>query len=582
MHMLQPYYINIKNALRLAFVVLVFCSTVQSAEAYITSFTSYPSGGYTIGQTITLSGTFAYPAAGAPYPTMVVGYWLDGVYANCWINPNYPGVGVSGTWNCTLPVLGPGVHSFQVVDVHNAPMSGYAWPMGTPYTPSTFTVYPAGSGPIPTVMTLSAANITSSSATLNGYADLRGLNSGMGWFRYDTNPSNLNCAADSGGTRTASYTFVDPFAGFPFTPAPPPMTTYSYGISISGLSVGTTYYYCAIAASANGIGAGTIRSFTPAPPPPTVQTVGHTIIDASSATLRARANPQGNESIGWLRYSTTNPGPSCPDTFGTRVPGSGGVPLGSGTNMVEYSVPISPLTLGTRYYYCAFASNSIGTGRGSVLSFTMALSNIFSENLILASGVLTEGQNVRFRATYENSSAVSTGAGFSNSFMYRWGTSGVWLPVSTHTGSSLSPGQSRTNTSNSLSLSSGGELQVQYCADVNSEVGESNESDNCIVETFTVTGSIPVPPIAPELSLSPRIVTEGETATLSWDTHNGNESLCTLIGGTLGANPLSPTSGDVNLGSVSIQVNARTTYTLACPHGSDTVTTEIIPQGFET
>ncbi len=560
---------------------LIFFGGVRSASAaYITSWTSpVTSGVYFSNQAVPITGTWYYFSGGQLL--RMIAYSIDGTNWTTCANNIWDGSNTSGAFSCS-GMFPPGVHVLRLMAVGatGLPVGGASIYYETYLR--TITVYAPGSGPVPTVMTLSAGNITSSSATLNGYADLRGLSSGMGWFRYDTNPANLNCAADSGGTRSADYVFIDPFAAFGL--GLPPQTTYSYNISISGLSVGTTYYYCAIAASANGRGNGTIGSFTPAPPPPTVQTIGYTIVDSSNATLRARANPQGNESIGWFRYGTTNPGFSCLDTFGTRVPASGGTALGSGTSLVDYSIPISSLTLGTRYYYCAIASNSVGTGRGSVLSFTMALSNLLSENLMLANGLLIEGQNVRFRATVRNSSTVSTGASFSNSFTYRWGSSGLWIPLSTRIESPMNSGSSRTHTSNPLPLSSGGTLQVQYCTDDTFQIGELDEADNCITQTFTVTGITPPPPLlsTPELSATGRIVTEGSTVALSWDTNNGDETLCTLSGGTISTNPLTPTSGDAETGTTDVTVLAKTTYTLSCPHGSNSVTIEIVPRGFET
>ncbi len=102
---------------------------------------------------------------------------------------------------------------------------------------------------------------------------------------------------------------------------------------------------------------------------PTVTTSAASSITSSSATLNGAANPNGFSTTGWFRYSATNPG-SCNDTFGTRAPLAGGATLGSGTSAVSYSEPLSGLSSGTIYYFCAIANNSGGTGLGSVLSFT--------------------------------------------------------------------------------------------------------------------------------------------------------------------------------------------------------------------
>lgn len=94
----------------------------------------------------------------------------------------------------------------------------------------------------------------------------------------------------------------------------------------------------------------------------------------------------------------------------------------------------------------------------------------------------------------------------------------------------------------------------------------------------------------PDLNSSKKIVDPGPGGTpvdLIWNTNNGNEALCTLTGGILSTNPLDPTNTDipianVNTGSTTVNISARTTYTLTCPNGTDTTTIEIIPRGTET
>ena len=77
----------------------------------------------------------------------------------------------------------------------------------------------------------------------------------------------------------------------------------------------------------------------------------------------------GGATLGWFRYSTTNPG-SCNDTFGTRVPAAtGGSDLGSSNTTQPYSQPITGLAQGTVYYFCAIASNSAGTSVGRMWRF---------------------------------------------------------------------------------------------------------------------------------------------------------------------------------------------------------------------
>lgn len=80
----------------------------------------------------------------------------------------------------------------------------------------------------------------------------------------------------------------------------------------------------------------------------------------------------------------------------------------------------------------------------------------------------------------------------------------------------------------------------------------------------------------PELTASAIAVNENDTVTLTWNTHNGDESLCTWNGNAISLN------GDLNIGSTPVTVTAKTTYTLSCPGGSDSVTVEILARGFES
>ena len=85
----------------------------------------------------------------------------------------------------------------------------------------------------------------------------------------------------------------------------------------------------------------------------------------------------------------------------------------------------------------------------------------------------------------------------------------------------------------------------------------------------------------PELTSSNRIVEEGSTVTLTWNTYNGDETSCTLRSGG-NTNLINTTTGDTSTGSATVIVTANTTYTLTCPGGTDTVNIEIVPTGYET
>jgi MYXO-CTERM domain-containing protein len=183
------------------------------------------------------------------------------------------------------------------------------------------------------------------------------MDASTGWFRYDTtNPGTCN---DIFGTRAPAAGGYALGAGG---------TPDVYSEVLTGLTSGTTYYYCAIASNSSGTAFGMVLSFT-TPGTPSVVTSAATTITSTTATLNATANPNMLETTGWFRYSSTDPG-TCDESFGTRVPAAGGTALGNGTTSVPYTEAVTGLLPGTKYYYCALASNTAGVGLGSVLNFT--------------------------------------------------------------------------------------------------------------------------------------------------------------------------------------------------------------------
>ncbi len=210
----------------------------------------------------------------------------------------------------------------------------------------------------PTVTTNAATSITTSAATLNGAGNPNGGASTTGWFRYSTtSPGTCNTtfgtrAPVSGGSALGSGT-----------------SSVNYAQGITGLAASTTYYYCAIVNNEGGTTTGSIQSFTTSPlTPPTVTTNAASSVTSTTSVLNGTANPNGNLTTNWFRYSTTNPG-TCDNVFGTQTATSSS---GSGTSSVAFNRFVIGLTDNTTYYFCAIASNGGGTVFGSVLSFTTA------------------------------------------------------------------------------------------------------------------------------------------------------------------------------------------------------------------
>jgi hypothetical protein len=211
----------------------------------------------------------------------------------------------------------------------------------------------------PTAATSAASNVMTTSASLNGSGNPNG-EATTGWFRVvaSTNPVTCN---DTFGTRVpaTSGTGLGTATG-----------SVPYSIMTTGLTPGTIYYFCAITSNASGTGFGAVLSFT-TPSAPVVVTAAASNITSSSAQLNGTGNPVAATATGWFRISTTDP-VTCNDTFGTRVPSSSGTNLGSGTAAVPYLHNTSATTTlqpGTTYFYCAVASNALGTSFGQVVSF---------------------------------------------------------------------------------------------------------------------------------------------------------------------------------------------------------------------
>ena len=109
--------------------------------------------------------------------------------------------------------------------------------------------------PAPTVVTNAATNFTPSSATIIGSANPNGT-SATGWFQYSA--VNPGSCSDTFGIRSPSTGGTNLGSG---------TLSVIYANSASGLSAGTTYYYCAIASNSGGTGFGNIVSFTTPNPP---------------------------------------------------------------------------------------------------------------------------------------------------------------------------------------------------------------------------------------------------------------------------------------------------------------------------
>ena len=170
----------------------------------------------------------------------------------------------------------------------------------------------------PTVVTTAAADLTSSTATINGSADPNGAAT-TGYFRFSTtDPGTCN---DSFGTRAPATGGTDLGSG---------RGSSVYSENLTGLTAGTTYYYCAIAQNSVGTSLGSVSSFTTSLPSITINDVslaeGNAGIKSFSFTveLSAPAGPGGvtfDIATGDGTAQDDNPGTEDEDYVGSSLTG---------------------------------------------------------------------------------------------------------------------------------------------------------------------------------------------------------------------------------------------------------------------
>ena len=168
-----------------------------------------------------------------------------------------------------------------------------------------------------------------------------------------------------------------------------------YSQTVAGLRGGTTYYVRAYAINIIGTSYGAVISFTTSASPPVIETNEITAIGNNSATAGGNISYSSGAAVTdrGIVYSSVNSLPGLSDTK---------IQVGSGTG--SFSQSITGLTQGIMYYVRAYATNSAGTGFGTVVNFTPAGATV-STDAVFAIGVNTAtiGGNV----TSAGSSAVT-------------------------------------------------------------------------------------------------------------------------------------------------------------------------------
>jgi phosphodiesterase/alkaline phosphatase D-like protein len=190
-----------------------------------------------------------------------------------------------------------------------------------------------------------ATSVTSNSAT-STERESNGLPTNY-WFMWGTDPNLTNPAL-------TSETLPISIPGGTFTTQP-------VSAPLSGLGVGTNYYFRVVASNVEGESQGTILNFQTSESP-TVTTIDPaTSITTSSAVLHGDVNPNGFATDAWFEYGT--------DPALTSPAATVHVPKGSGMTTLSFNASISGLSPWRTYYYRAAASNSGGTQKGDIWNF---------------------------------------------------------------------------------------------------------------------------------------------------------------------------------------------------------------------
>lgn len=192
---------------------------------------------------------------------------------------------------------------------------------------------------LPTITTIAVTNISTTTAASGGFISFEGgspvISRGVCWSTSE-NPTITDKKTSNG---TGSSSFVS---------------------SITGLSLGTTYYIRAYATNSMGTGYGNQLSFTTSTIIPTLTTTAITDISTTSATSGGTISADGGASV-------TSRG-VCWSIIQNPTTSDNKTSNGSGDG--NFTSSIIGLIPNTTYYVRAYATNSVGTAYGTQISFT--------------------------------------------------------------------------------------------------------------------------------------------------------------------------------------------------------------------
>lgn len=253
----------------------------------------------------------------------------------------------------------------------------------------------------PTVTTQTATNVSSNSATLNGFVNANGANLVYAWFEWGLGGNT--------GNQTGKVSYGSTSG-----------TTYSY--ALGGLAPNSTYSFRAVAESSTGqiVYGNTLTFFTTSGgsgnlTTPSVSTYSATNIGENYATLNGYVDPNGSYTTRWFEWSTNSS--NLANTTNK---------IAQGTSAGNFNQYISGLAPNSVYYFRAVAQNQHGTIYGNVLTFNTLNGGInYGDTCQTGScaptAVTTVATNVDHNSARVNGLALVTG-GVSTNGYFEWGT----------------------------------------------------------------------------------------------------------------------------------------------------------------
>ncbi len=280
---------------------------------------------------------------------------------------------------------------------------------------------------MPIAQTVTASNIASNtstaSATINSRVDAQFADTSS-QFCYSTSPTLSNCAT----TDSASVTFTTSQI----------ITGVTTGVQnksrdLTGLALGTTYYFAIKATNSVGTSYGSTLSFK-TPNKPTVTTVPALEFSSSGATLQATATSNGADTNVTFCVSTG----SVVDSNGvlgpcyTTITASPSSIAASNTGLVSLTGAL-PGTLNGTYFYQAIATNSAGTTYGAVVDLDPGAPNVGISN---ATSVTTTGATLNGTVNPEGNASTAWFCYSTSNEIYLTGSAAGSLKTCTATPSS--------------------------------------------------------------------------------------------------------------------------------------------------